>query len=71
MDIKIKPVKPNFKPLKDIDLRVKVSIEEYKYDEEKDELFIKLRINDYPFIVYREITIPLRRGIKIDIGEDI
>ena len=41
-------------------LKVKVFIDEYKYDRDKDELFIRLKIKDNPFVFFREIVIPLR-----------
>lgn len=69
--MEIREIKPNFKPLTKEDLEMKVSIDEYKYNEDEDELFIRLKIKDSPFVVYREIVIPVRRGLSIDIGEDL
>lgn len=69
--MEIREVKPNFKPLTEEELKVKVSIDEYKCDEDKDEIFIRLKIEDSPFIIYREIFIPFRGNLYIDTGEDI
>ena len=69
----IREVKPNFKPLTEEYLKgqVKVSIDEYRYNEDKDEIFIRLKIEDRPFIVYREIFIPMIGNLYIDTGEEI
>lgn len=69
--MEIREVKPNYRPLTEVDLEVKVFIDEYRYYKDKDELFIRLKIKDTPFIIYREIIVPVRGYLKIDTGEEI